>query len=163
MALFDTNADVSSRNRQWHRYYSMSERRITTVLVIRYYLVSKPSKHRPSLFDKHLRLLHLFDDRIWSIWLVSFVRGTVVLFSGIWLIMSDYSGREDVQRQIPRDWENREYIEYICVSIKKITDFLNDFELCSRAKLNKLSEKLLILERKVDYIEARITKGETLN
>lgn len=32
-----------------------------------------------------------------------------------------------VQRQIQQDWANREYIEVITTSIKKITDFLNSF------------------------------------
>lgn len=35
--------------------------------------------------------------------------------------------REAVQKQIQQDWANREYIEVITVSIKKITDFLNSF------------------------------------
>ena len=32
-----------------------------------------------------------------------------------------------IQRQIQQDWANREYIEVITCSIKKITDFLNSF------------------------------------
>lgn len=35
--------------------------------------------------------------------------------------------REAIQKQIQLDWVNREYIEVITVSIKKITDFLNSF------------------------------------
>lgn len=35
--------------------------------------------------------------------------------------------REAIQKQIQQDWANREYIEVITVSIKKITDFLNSF------------------------------------
>lgn len=35
--------------------------------------------------------------------------------------------REAVQKQIQQDWANREYIEVITGSIKKITDFLNSF------------------------------------
>ena len=31
------------------------------------------------------------------------------------------------QRPIQQDWANREYIEVITCSIKKITDFLNSF------------------------------------
>uniref|UniRef100_A0A2S2R7G4 Putative tubulin polyglutamylase TTLL1 n=1 Tax=Sipha flava TaxID=143950 RepID=A0A2S2R7G4_9HEMI len=36
--------------------------------------------------------------------------------------------KEGVQKQIQQDWANREYIEVITGSIKKITDFLNSFE-----------------------------------
>ena len=32
-----------------------------------------------------------------------------------------------IQRQIQQDWANREYIEVITCSIKKIADFLNSF------------------------------------
>lgn len=35
--------------------------------------------------------------------------------------------REAIPKQIQQDWANREYIEVITVSIKKITDFLNSF------------------------------------
>lgn len=35
--------------------------------------------------------------------------------------------RETTQKQIQQDWANREYIEVITGSIKKITDFLNSF------------------------------------
>lgn len=38
------------------------------------------------------------------------------------------AGQEDpVQREIHQDWANREYIEIITSSIKKISDFLNSF------------------------------------
>jgi len=39
--------------------------------------------------------------------------------------------REAVQKQIHQDWANREYIEVITASIKRITDFLNSFGKCS--------------------------------
>lgn len=70
--------------------------------------------------------------------------------------------REAIQLQIQQDWANREYIEIITVSIKKIIDFLNSFDLSCRSKLALLNEKLTTLERKIDYLEACVTKGETL-
>ncbi|GAB5568277.1 protein BRICK1 isoform X1 [Prionailurus iriomotensis] len=138
------------------------------------------------------------------------------------------AGQEDpVQREIHQDWANREYIEVITSSIKKIADFLNSFgqrasrgrrgwveghsgslamalrsfdgafsgsslpasfvtrfhssshfalnvrlSECSRSRvaaymscrsrLATLNEKLTALERRIEYIEARVTKGETL-
>ena len=33
----------------------------------------------------------------------------------------------DIQREIRQDWDNREQIEIITCSIKKIADFLNSF------------------------------------
>lgn len=45
--------------------------------------------------------------------------------------MASESHRAEIQRQIHQDWANREYIEVITNSIKKITAFLNSFgELC---------------------------------
>lgn len=38
--------------------------------------------------------------------------------------------REDFQKQIQQDWANREYIEVITGSIKRIADFLNSFGKC---------------------------------
>ncbi|KPP63919.1 hypothetical protein Z043_117777, partial [Scleropages formosus] len=41
---------------------------------------------------------------------------------------ANMAGQEDpVQREIHQDWANREYIEVITSSIKKIADFLNSF------------------------------------
>jgi len=68
-----------------------------------------------------------------------------------------------IQRQIQQDWANREYIEVITCSIKKIADFLNSFDMSCRSRLATLNEKLTSLERRVEYIEARVTKGETLS
>jgi len=39
-----------------------------------------------------------------------------------------------IQRQIQQDWANREYIELMTCSIKKITDFLNSFGKGSRSE-----------------------------
>lgn len=71
--------------------------------------------------------------------------------------------REAIQMQIQQDWANREYIEVITNSIKKIADFLNSFDLSCKSRLAILNEKLTKLERKIEYLEARVTKGETLN
>ena len=68
-----------------------------------------------------------------------------------------------VQRQIQQDWSNREYIEIVISNIKKLTDFLNSFELSCRSKMAILDEKLTKLERSIEFVEAKVTKGETLN
>jgi len=67
--------------------------------------------------------------------------------------------RETLQRQTQADWVNREYIELITGSIKRISDFLNSFDMSCRSRLSVLNEKLTTLERKVDYLEARVAKG----
>lgn len=50
--------------------------------------------------------------------------------------MSTDTHREAIQRQIHQDWANREYVEVIVNSIKKITAFLNSF-----GKNNKFDPK----------------------
>ncbi|EGW06212.1 putative protein BRICK1 [Cricetulus griseus] len=68
------------------------------------------------------------------------------------------AGQEDpVQREIHQDWANREYIEIITSSIKKISDFLNSFDMSCRSRLATLNEKLTALERRIEYIEARVS------
>jgi uncharacterized protein len=67
--------------------------------------------------------------------------------------------RETLQRQTQADWVNREYIDLIAGSIKRIADFLNSFDMSCRSRLSVLNEKLTTLERKVDYLEARVAKG----
>ncbi|XP_011849530.1 PREDICTED: protein BRICK1 isoform X5 [Mandrillus leucophaeus] len=72
------------------------------------------------------------------------------------------AGQEDpVQREIHQDWANREYIEIITSSIKKIADFLNSFDMSCRSRLATLNEKLTALERRIEYIEARVTFGSS--
>lgn len=71
--------------------------------------------------------------------------------------------REALQRQTQQDWANREYIELITGSIKRISDFLNSFDMSCRSRLSVLNEKLTTLERKIDYLEARVAKGDSPN
>merc|ERR1712147_341080 len=71
--------------------------------------------------------------------------------------------RESLQRQTQADWVNREYIELITGSIKRIADFLNSFDMSCRSRLSVLNEKLTYLERKVDHLEARVATGGDQN
>ncbi|KYN10129.1 putative protein BRICK1-B [Trachymyrmex cornetzi] len=65
--------------------------------------------------------------------------------------------REAIQKQIQQDWANREYIEVITGSIKKITDFLNSFDMSCRSRIAVLNEKLTTLERRIEYLEACVS------
>ncbi len=62
---------------------------------------------------------------------------------------SNMAGQEDpVQREIHQDWANREYIEVITSSIKKIADFLNSFGKLSTTKCtDKITTNVDILRR----------------
>ena len=69
----------------------------------------------------------------------------------------------NVQNQIQQDWTNREYIEIIVLNIRKITDFLNSFDLSCRTKLANLDEKLTLIEKQIDYLDAKISKNNSTN
>lgn len=68
-----------------------------------------------------------------------------------------------IQRQMRDDWDNREFIQLVSDNVKHIADFLNHFELSCKSKLAALNDVLTTLERKVEFLEARVTRGETLN
>lgn len=61
---------------------------------------------------------------------------------------------------IQSDWKNRESIEKVSQYILRITEFLNKFEQTTRTKLNQLNEKLSVLERKMEFIEAAVASVE---
>ncbi|XP_029630382.1 probable protein BRICK1 [Salmo trutta] len=109
----------------------------------------------PSIPDSSDHAINPPDDSIWRTLLDS---GSIEFSK-----LVKMSGQDDpVQREIHQDWANREYIEVITSSIKKIADFLNSFDMSCRSRLATLNEKLTALERRIEYIEARVTKGETL-
>ena len=51
--------------------------------------------------------------------------------------------RESLQRQTQADWVNREYIELITGSIKRIADFLNSFDMSCRLVAFKFDINIL--------------------
>ena len=61
------------------------------------------------------------------------------------LLSTTQAHRERLQRQTQADWVNREYIELITGSIKRIADFLNSFDMSCRSRLSVLNEKLTYL------------------
>jgi uncharacterized protein len=81
-----------------------------------------------------------------------------------------------VQRQLRDDWHNREFVQVDGISllfiyihqvlaenVKKTADFLSSFDLSCRTKLAELADKVNNLERKIEFLEARIAKGEPSN
>ena len=48
-------------------------------------------------------------------------------------------------------------------NVRQIADFLAQFEMSCKSKLATLNDSITSLERKVEFLEARVTKGETLN
>ncbi|EFO19549.1 hypothetical protein LOAG_08945 [Loa loa] len=62
-----------------------------------------------------------------------------------------------VQRQLREDWNNREYAQVVSDNIRHIADFLCNFELSCRSRIATLSDKVSLLERKVEFLEARVS------
>ena len=59
---------------------------------------------------------------------------TPLVFNKMTMSMSNatQAHRENLQRQTQADWVNREYIDLIAGSIKRIADFLNSFDMSCR-------------------------------
>ncbi|MFH4979115.1 hypothetical protein AB6A40_005824 [Gnathostoma spinigerum] len=62
-----------------------------------------------------------------------------------------------VQLQLKDDWDHREYAQVIADNIKHIAEFLSSFELSCRSKIATLNDKVTLLERKVEFLEARVS------
>ena len=58
--------------------------------------------------------------------------------------------------RIQLDWNDREFIQLVTLSIRKMTSFLNDFDISFRHRMAVLSSKMSELEKKLDYVESRI-------
>ncbi|EJW73491.1 hypothetical protein WUBG_15600, partial [Wuchereria bancrofti] len=61
----------------------------------------------------------------------------------------------EARRQLREDWNNREYAQVVSDNIRHIADFLCNFELSCRSRIAALSDKVSLLERKVEFLEAR--------
>jgi hypothetical protein len=57
---------------------------------------------------------------------------------------------------IQRDWDNREFVETVNGAVRRLADFLAAFDRSTRFRLAALNERLVVLERRMDYIERRV-------
>jgi len=57
---------------------------------------------------------------------------------------------------IQRDWEQREFIETIVVNVKKVSEFLNRFDMSARYQLACINERLSTLEARMQYVESAL-------
>ncbi|KAL2904132.1 Protein BRICK 1 [Bienertia sinuspersici] len=58
---------------------------------------------------------------------------------------------------VQADWENREFISHISLNIRRLFDFLVQFEATTKSKLATLNEKLDTLERHLELIEVQVS------
>eukprot|EP00457_Paulinella_chromatophora_P018491 gb/GEZN01019826.1/.p1 GENE.gb/GEZN01019826.1/~~gb/GEZN01019826.1/.p1 ORF type:complete len:144 (-),score=41.84 gb/GEZN01019826.1/:188-619(-) len=54
---------------------------------------------------------------------------------------------------LQQDWENRQFVQNVQYNIVHIVHFLNKFETSTRYRLAKLNERLINLERQMEYLE----------
>ncbi|WOK92820.1 hypothetical protein Cni_G01512 [Canna indica] len=57
---------------------------------------------------------------------------------------------------VQADWENREFIANISLNVRRLFDFLLQFEATTKSKLAALNEKLDILERRLEVLEVQL-------
>ncbi|CAN0865062.1 Organellar oligopeptidase A, chloroplastic/mitochondrial [Linum grandiflorum] len=57
---------------------------------------------------------------------------------------------------VQADWENREFISHISLNIRRLFDFLLQFEATTKSKLASLNEKLDTLERRLELLEVQV-------
>lgn len=60
----------------------------------------------------------------------------------------------DCPNEIQEDWTNRENSETICTSLKTVVEFLNRFHSSCRLRLAEMDNRLKVLERKIDRLDA---------
>ncbi|KAI8541964.1 protein BRICK 1 [Rhododendron vialii] len=57
---------------------------------------------------------------------------------------------------VQADWENREFISNISLNVRRLFDFLVQFEATTKSKLASLNEKLDTLERRLELLEVQV-------
>ncbi|KAJ3678001.1 hypothetical protein LUZ60_001804 [Juncus effusus] len=62
---------------------------------------------------------------------------------------------------VQADWENREFISNISLNVRRLFEFLLQFEATTKSKLASLNEKLDSLERKLEGLEVQVSSATT--
>ncbi|KAK3411841.1 hypothetical protein EUGRSUZ_I00598, partial [Eucalyptus grandis] len=57
---------------------------------------------------------------------------------------------------VQADWENREFISHISLNVRRLFDFLVQFEATTKSKLASLNEKLDLLEHRLELLEVQV-------
>lgn len=66
------------------------------------------------------------------------------------------SNQSDVGRAVQADWDQREFSESVKLNVRRIYEFVSDFEASTRTKLATLNDKLTSLERQLEFLEAQV-------
>ncbi|KMZ73118.1 Protein BRICK 1 [Zostera marina] len=58
---------------------------------------------------------------------------------------------------VQADWDNREFISHISLNVRRLFDFLVQFESTTKSKLASLNGKLDTLERRLEVLEVQVS------
>ncbi|KAF3787171.1 BRICK 1 protein [Nymphaea thermarum] len=58
---------------------------------------------------------------------------------------------------VQADWENREFISNMSLNVRRLFEFLIQFEATTKSKLAALNEKLDVLERRLEVLEVQVS------
>ncbi|CAN6482285.1 unnamed protein product [Victoria cruziana] len=58
---------------------------------------------------------------------------------------------------VQADWENREFISNMSLNVRRLFEFLIQFEATTKSKLASLNEKLDVLERRLEVLEVQVS------
>ena len=55
--------------------------------------------------------------------------------------------------RVTKDWADREFVEEIQLSVLRMAEFLNKFDNTMRFRLSELNDKLVSLERNLEFVD----------
>lgn len=72
--------------------------------------------------------------------------------------MSKAAGNSENVRMklaVQADWDNKQFSNALSLHVKRLFEFVLQFESTTKSKLAKLNEKLTALERQLEFLEAQ--------
>ncbi|EFJ15440.1 hypothetical protein SELMODRAFT_9224, partial [Selaginella moellendorffii] len=64
-------------------------------------------------------------------------------------------GSANLGAAVQADWENRQFTGALALNVRKLFEFVLQFESTTRNKIAILNDKLTALERKLEFLEAQ--------
>lgn len=58
---------------------------------------------------------------------------------------------------VQTDWDNREFSSALALNVRRLFEFLLQFEASTKSKLATLNDKLSTLERQLELLEAKVS------
>ncbi|BBN08239.1 chromosome 3 open reading frame 10 [Marchantia polymorpha subsp. ruderalis] len=62
---------------------------------------------------------------------------------------------------VQADWDNRHFSNSLSLNVRRLFEFLLQFETATKSKLATLNEKLTVLERQLEYLEAQFSTANS--